>query len=633
MATGRTGVVPWAGRLSFTTDADVLVEGDAVELLRDNAVEWSGRVREKSQATDQQLNALRWQFTAQGRLAELIAVEAGAATQRYDDITIATAFEHLLDAVGIGAALRDIGPSSRRLAYWQLLADQTPWAEARRLLITAGPRARLFEDRAGRIVFRDLDVPALSRTLYGRAEGRGDRPIITRIENEDVGRDRVVNVARVPYIVTPDPAPAVVQSSDWGLVDLAGNPLRAVIDSEIPAMTEQLVIAGYGTFADGRAGGAPPTPEPVRPEWNRLYGQTWQSDYGSSVDGEQSVTITTGDVTATGIAESGNNFTTTTASSLVSFIRLSTRGTLRLTASAAASATVSIPQGATDVRVSVTAIEMRRFVITYQGGPRLTRRIDTLSALDANTFFTVARNGNTITVTPRAQTTSIPGSTFPRASNQSRPTAGKFTVTVRVSWRVGVIETAWSGLYAGLATNQVEAALDAPTVENVTVRRAVNVLRLSIAGGIRPRRVNPGDAVLRGTLLVSACVVESRIDAAVAITPPAGWIQVAGAPSGLDTANTRRILFVATRTVAADGVVPAASWTATGPTDPVVRAVTFAAGPHRAVVWEDDAQMRAVNGPGTYPLRVGRNTIKLTVTAQDGVTTQTYTVVVNRGAT
>ena len=833
LAIGRTGVLPWAGRMSFTTDADVLTERDEVELLRDATVEWSGRVRTVSQATDRQIQALRWKITAQGSLSELIAVEAGASTERYDDITVDVALGHLLDAVGIGASRRDIGTSARELAYWQLLAEYDPWAEVRRLLATAGPRARLFEDRAGLIVFRDAALPALSRTLYGRAAGSGARAIITDIDREEVGRDRVVNVALVPYATTPEAVPALAKSSTWADLELAADPVTASIVSEVEPMTEQLVVAGYGAFIDGASGGSVPLPTAVRPRWQELYGETWSNEYGTATFGSATVEISTGDRTMTktpqtgtyeistadtsspfgvigdlptgltsphamtfhdgdlyiidnddlwrihedepdrtsgdfglvgalpsgltnprGMTSQGGDLYIVTAgsddlwrinpddpddtsgdfgvigalhsaltnprgmtshagylyivdtgdddlwrinpddfdmnitlgdrignlpsgltsprgmtshdgdlyivdegdddlwrinpddpddtsgdfgrigdlpTSLTSPQGMASRSgdlyivdtgsddlwlinpddpedtfafsigdatRVEVSASAAGTGTVAIPVGAVDVEITVTAIGGRRLtVFGWSPSYGVSATAFTLSAINALTNFDVTRSGQTITVTPEDGAYDFTGSDPGEEAADVREFR-QYDVTLEVTWRLGIVETSWAGLYLGLVREQVEASLPLPAVANVTISAAINALRLSIAGGIQPAIVAAGDDVPAGGLLVSACVIESRIDDEITVTAPTGWTQVSGEPSGLDAANTRRILFVATQAITADGTVPAAVWAASGPSDLIVRSTIAAFLPARQVVWEDDAGTRDVPAAG-----------------------------------
>ena len=630
MAAGRTGVVPWAGRLSLITDDLVLAIGDQVELLRNTDVEWTGDVRRLSQSVDRNVNAIRWRVGAEGRIAKIVLAEAGAATERYDGINIGDAITHTLEAIGIGSTDRDIGSSARILEYWQLLAAQRPWVEIQRLVATAGPRARLYEDRVGRIAFRDAALPAVSRTIYGVGMGMGARPILTDLQNVDAGRDRVINVARVPYAVTPAALGTSVRSSDWGSVDLADNPITATIDTESRETIDQLVVAGYGASASGPAGGMLPDFVAQRPDWVELYGETWSSDYGSTLVGSEDVTITTGHVTVN--TSDGDSISTGTQPS--AFYPLGTPASATFTASAPASATVNIPADATSVVVSVTGISARYLIIGSSSSlPRwlFGRTLDVvLSELDAGIYFVVSRAGQSIGVTPLPQTTYVDTSDLASLANVI---VRRFTVTLRVTWTIGRIDSTWAGLYLGVMREQPNAALAVPAALNVEVRAALNALRLSFGNGIRPARTAVGDPVLAGTLLVAASVVESRIDDPVTITAPAGWTQVAGEPTGLDSIKTRRILFVATRAITADGTVPAAVWTATGPTNPVVRSVILAVGPARAVVWEDDLGPRSVVGIGDHALRVGPNTIKLRVTAEDGTTTETYTVVVTRAAT
>ena len=597
MTAGRTGLVPWAGSMSFLMDELLLVTGDQVEFLRGSTVEWTGRVRDVSQTRDRQVNDIRWKIGAQGRLAQVIQAEVGASTERYDDISVAAALGHTLDAIGIAAGDRDIGPSSRMLSYWQLTPDLSPWAEIQRLLWTAGPRARLYEDRLGRLVFRDAALPALSRTIYGLAIGTGPRPILTDKRRDDIGRDRVVNVARVPYATTPTPLAVAVPSNDWGIVELAGNPVTATIDGESPERTEGLVIVGYGAAADGASGAMRPEFEAQRPAWTELYGETWDSDYGSTASGSQSITFSTGSITMT-----QNPHITTIDTEDIGDFGIGTPTSVSFTTSTPASMATNIPAGATNVRISVASISTRRLFVYVDtnGNYNVIAGDATLADLDADRYVTITRSGSTVTVTPVTQPTFLNSAQLAEFVTSPKNWVGRYTVELNMTWDIGVIDTTWAGLYLGAISDQPDAALDLPSISNVMVRGGINALRLSIANGIRPVRVSAGDAVLAGTTLVAACVVESRIDDPVTITVPTGWTQVTGEPTGLDSLKTRRILFVATRTLTADGTVPAATWSAAGPSNPMARSVIFAVGPARTVVWEDDAGARVVPATGLH---------------------------------
>ena len=463
LAIGRTGVLPWAGRMSFTTDDDVLTERDEVELLRDATVEWSGRVRTVSQATDRQIHALRWKITAQGWLSELIAVEAGASTERYDDITVDVALGHLLDAVGIGASRRDIGSSARELAYWQLLAEYDPWAEVRRLLATAGPRARLFEDRAGLIVFRDAALPALSRTLYGRAAGSGARAIITDIDREEVGRDRVINVVRVPYAVTPEDAPARSSAGLWAPLTLTGDRSSLLEERPLVDNTRPLAIVGWGAFLTS---GGPDDIEPVTPGWPATYEESWSTEHGTVTTGEDTVTVSTGDVDAALFYPTPftNNISTSDADTDEA---LGQPTEIHFSGRAAGSEASPVPAGATDVVMTVTAIG-GRFMEMYGTYPNYMLRIgdatgdDAITVLNADSHFTVTVAGGTVTVTPLP----IPGGNVNSDFNDPDAEAvrvNQYDVTIEFTWQLGIVETSWAQLRIGeVGRESWSAALEGP---------------------------------------------------------------------------------------------------------------------------------------------------------------------------
>ena len=170
---GRTGLTPKAGSLSATFDAQRVSLEDALQLEETTAPAtrlWSGSVFDVQQSIDRGLRAIRYRIRAEGPLRRLINTQPGASVSQMTDLSVDTAITALLDAVGVTAAERDIGPSPRMLTRWWLADDAQPWNVLKQLVTTAGPRARLYEDAMGRIIFRDVALPPTpARTLRGRA--------------------------------------------------------------------------------------------------------------------------------------------------------------------------------------------------------------------------------------------------------------------------------------------------------------------------------------------------------------------------------------------------------------------------------------------------------------------------------
>ena len=194
------GLEPKAGRMTFVTDRDVVRSTERIELLQDADAFWAGEVTGTSQSVDRQLNQLRWRVGALGPLVRIVQAGSGRSTQFYTAITVDEAIGHLLDAVGIAAADRDIGASSRELAVWWLDADENAWDALQTLVRTAGPRARVWEDAQGRIAFRDVAPdPMPDFTVRGRnATAPGDAIVSTLDdEGDEKAIERVINRARV----------------------------------------------------------------------------------------------------------------------------------------------------------------------------------------------------------------------------------------------------------------------------------------------------------------------------------------------------------------------------------------------------------------------------------------------------
>ena len=622
---GRTGVVPHAGSLGFTTDASRVTVGDTIQVLRENTVRWSGRVRDVQQTYDRETNQIRWQVQASGFIADLVAIEASAETREYRNILLHTAIGHLLDAIGWPQARRDIGTSTRRIAYWRLRSDVAPWEELLKLWRTAGPRARLWEDNQGRIAFRDVDLPALSRTIYGRLRGSGARAILSQLPSDDAGLDRIVNQIAIPYATTPT-VPAIGQTaSRWGTIDLSSHNASAeLLESEIGEDEVAVAFAGYGAFIDG----ALDIGDEGVPQWNSLYDESWVRTFGSTSGGSLTATATTAVSQVTGggfaIGASHNHIGWTTdgppgtppqAGQTTDWINTGggafTRDASthsgqseRFTQGGAGSVTVAIPVGATGISVAVTSITQREVGTRRAAGGLKTafREINTLNAGSASSHFTVIRNGNVITVTPRAaqgtQTVNIP----PGGSNS----VSQYVVGLRVSYTVGSTARTWSVLHVGVPTGKLETATNIPTPGGITVRTAANVALLRFSNASTPRVVSAGVRVSSGAMLVSACVVEGRLNASISASPPSGWSLVSGAPSiaaGADANNSRRILFVATRRMAAGGTVPSATWSASGPSDARVRTIIVALEASRETVWKDPLAERTISGAVNIDVR------------------------------
>ena len=192
---GRDTLVPRAGSLSATLVAPRAAINDEITLQTGagNNV-WSGQIYKLNQTVDRGLNAIRYQLDASGIIARIVALVGGISTTAYPDISVDAAIGHLLDAAGVTAAERDIGSSARMLSLWSFEEGQAVWPELLRLTRTAGPRARIYEDAQGRIVFRDEPLPAtpayVARGRYGSVSSGA---LVSRLLDVDPGFDRIVN--------------------------------------------------------------------------------------------------------------------------------------------------------------------------------------------------------------------------------------------------------------------------------------------------------------------------------------------------------------------------------------------------------------------------------------------------------
>ena len=236
---------------------------------------------------------------------------------------------------------------------------------------------------------------------------------------------------------------------------------------------------------------------------------------------------------------------------------------------------------------------------------------------DAPSLFTVEIEGGIVTVIPVApqgglQLFPVSGGFIPQEGIDYRVYA--FDVTLLVSWEVSVGARTWSTLAVGTPTGTLETATMLESVGALTTRTAANLVVLLMSGASDARTVEVGDIVGAGTVLFSACAVEGRLDAAVEPTAPVGWNPISGAPAlsgGTDPDNTRRILFVAARTMAARGAVPAATWAVEGPADALARTTIVAVAGDRDELWKDPMPSRAVNGTISVDVRIDEPIVNL----------------------
>jgi len=527
----RTGVSPQAGRMSMVLDREELAIDNQAQLLEDaEGALWTGTVRDVQQSVDRSLNALRWSARASGAIADIVAVKAGAFTPVYESITVDVAMNHVLDAIGWPAARRRIAVSQRVLAWWWLEASVTPWRALLQLMLTDGPTARLFENGIGQLEFTPSRVsrPDVARTLYGQLDGTGERPIITLLDREDAGLDRVINSVHIPYARRPNVGESSVGGIDWGSYNLS-DPLNtiALANARNAAIGDRvLAIAGHCSFTSGAA----PNPTTVpHVGLQGLYGAEHSQSLGSTTEHQQDVSVTTedssvgersGGVTlvshhedvriatgASSVAYGGNTWNARgTAGRLLwqsigsgpigARIPRTMRSSATVTQGGAGTGTVTIPSGAVNVQVTVQAVtrysihaygrsraalagtqnEYRIFYVDFQReiSTRLTRAPK------------ISRNGNTVTATPPNS-----GRTF--STDQLRDVdAYEYDVTVRVSWQVSTtlpltgwrerfaIATDPSPLTVGAAATQWRRIQGGAGSETVTIPEGATNIRISI---------------------------------------------------------------------------------------------------------------------------------------------------------
>ena len=243
MRLGNRGLTPGSGVLAVTLEQDLLRLGEDLQLATlagDNV--WTGEVYQVAQTVDRSINQLRYEVEAQGAISRLVAVEPGAITDIYENLSVDAAIGHLLDAAGVTAAERDIGPSPRMLQRWWLSKDDQPWDALVQLVRTAGPRARLYEDAMGRIVFRDERmIPAASHTVYGRLRApTASAAILSQLDEMDAGYDHIIN--QVTLDVALDPGPGTVTR----VAALATSARVTAASHSLTISSADLIAAGVG---------------------------------------------------------------------------------------------------------------------------------------------------------------------------------------------------------------------------------------------------------------------------------------------------------------------------------------------------------------------------------------------------
>ena len=279
-AIGRTGLVPRAGRLGATLDADLIDVGDRVELLDDTDVVWTGRVRDVRQTVDRSLNALRWRIAAAGPIADLVAIEGGASTRWHQDILAHDAVRAVMAAIGWADSTFTVGESTRTLAHWRLSAGEAPWAALLRIMRTDGPDARVDETAAGLLAFRFGAAPARSRTLYSNLQGTGARAIVSRLDGEDAGLDRVLNRAVVPTVFTPSAGTPTLDRVEWGVSAPDAPDAFARIRRDRLALEPgetALVVLAAAAYVSAPA----QIPQPDAPSIMVLHAETWETVHGA----------------------------------------------------------------------------------------------------------------------------------------------------------------------------------------------------------------------------------------------------------------------------------------------------------------------------------------------------------------
>ena len=160
---------------------------------------WRGRLRDVSQMpnSDQQhvaISAIDTLGSAPKR--------KGFSTALFSAITIDVAIGHVLDALGIAAGLRTLDTGTVTLEHFWLDSDDDPYRILTQLVNAEGPKARLYVDGAGKVVFEANDfrtTDARSTALQETFVGDGSEPLLSRVMSYADGVDRIVNKASIPW--------------------------------------------------------------------------------------------------------------------------------------------------------------------------------------------------------------------------------------------------------------------------------------------------------------------------------------------------------------------------------------------------------------------------------------------------
>jgi len=489
IAASRTGIAPQAGRMTVTMDRDELAIGNQARLYDDQSIIWTGYVRDVQQTVDRRVNGLRWQAYVSGAIADLVATRAGAFTPVYESITIDQAIINVLNAIGWPQTRRRIAVSQRVLAWWWLPADVAPWNAILDLVNTDGPTARFFENSSGELEFvaSRSETASAERTLYGRTESEEDDAIVTRLENQDDGLDRVINEVDIPYARRANLGESSIGTIDWGTYDLSAALVStARVSAASAAIGDRiLAISAHAAFASGDTS----DPRIMPPDGlSALYEEQESQSLGATTDHQQDINVSTEESSVgersggTTLVDHHQDVAIRTGASTVTYesrtwnargvaARL-LRQSIGLTPvggvpssgdrmasaatilqGAAGTGTVTIPSNAVNIRVAVRTVTryeidvLRRRVVVGEGTQDaywqyyfdFERRVGS-----TDSGLTISRNGNVITATPP--------NAGERIVTQSSlgVEAYEYDVTVRVSWQISTTlpVTDWRSRFA-----------------------------------------------------------------------------------------------------------------------------------------------------------------------------------------
>ena len=267
----------------------------------------------------------------------------------------------------------------------------------------------------------------------------------------------------------------------------------------------------------------------------------------------------------------------------------------------AGSGMVTIPDGATNIRVTITALSRRwvRYDRATAGNRASTSKGSQNVLSTASSHVSVRRSGNTITVTPvtRSGTTAYqsPSSVIGAGSVSS------YVATIRVQWQQSTQPRTWSLLHVTHGTApapSVNSQTEYSGTSDATRRTTSNLAMLPIRNVAEPRVVQAGDSIGAGTVLISVLLVESRLDNPPRVSAGSGWTVITGAPTlngGTPVVTgAGRILYISTRRLDTDGTVPASGWSlqsGTQPQNAQLRSVIIAFAVDREEVWRSSEEL------------------------------------------